>query len=311
MVRPQTTVYYSSITDLLPIYYGSITALLQLMCDTEPETAALLVPFSVPLAIAYAAEIALLGPHTWVCMGSLTKQNAAYHVKKALDAPRRFIDGNLRFRQANVLDDERVPAFMRRTTLMMTDTLPIPIPKPKTQAERQRHWCHYHRKQCVKLLVVISHEDLVLFVGRAHMGSKSDKTILHEDLSEFPHAAQHDFMWADTAFSATPHVICKFEKPLTQRERNFNAIAQITRTRIERFFAFVHNNFQYVKYTRVSPSMIAKTFSFICDVNNFRLLLEKPSLTIDIPFLSCPCSRSHQEERDRKAHTEDVIPNAN
>ena len=69
---------------------------------------------------------------------------------------------------------------------MMTDSFPVRVPRLGTQHIRQKYYCHYHRMQCVKLFIVITHEDIVLFVSGEAPGSTNDKQFLHRGLHSFP-----------------------------------------------------------------------------------------------------------------------------
>ena len=69
-------------------------------------------------------------------------------------------------------------------------------------------------------------------------------------MSNFEHYVGED-LWTDTAsYSGAPHCLCKYEKPITNRERMFNAFAQIIRQRIESYHAWLHNNFSIITRIR-------------------------------------------------------------
>ena len=185
------------------------------------------------------------------------------------------------------------------------DSFPIHIPHLPTQELRQRYFCFYHKRQCIKIFLVITHEDLCCYVSPEAPGSCNDKTFLHLCMQRFEHSVD-DLLWADTAYSSTPHVVCKFEKPMTNQERHFNDIAGIARTRVERYFAFIHNNFKIFQlnddWRRGSRSLTAQMMTFVCDLRNFHVVSQSPS-TFRVPKGEpCQCgwqSLNQEQMKDR------------
>jgi hypothetical protein len=116
-------------------------------------------------------------------------------------------------------------------------SFPVRIVKLRTQKERQTYYCHHHRRQCVKITVMITHEDLCILCSNEYTGSTHDKTALHHCAEGLTHTP-NEMIWADTAYSGWPHILTKWDQPRSNQERAFNDVAQIARTRVERYFSF-------------------------------------------------------------------------
>lgn len=193
---------------------------------------------------------------------------------------KRFIDPIHRFRERNILNDDRIPQLVRENMLWMVDSTPVGVPRQKGTIGRQ-YWCEYHKMQCVKFTVGITHEDIAVLVGEEVRGGENDKADFHNVAHNVLHFKDLDFVCADTAYSSAPHVFCKYEHPLTNREMHWNAVMQIVRQRVEKYFAWMKNNFKAFRHTdmylRDRKSRLAKMVSFVCDLRNMTILRDHPS----------------------------------
>lgn len=237
-----------------------------------------------------AGHMAALG------FGTHDKRYWRYRVDQVVHKSGRFIEPTLRFRSTNVLDDERIHEHLRQTALLLVDSFPVSIPRLPTQELRQRYYCFYHKRQCVKFTLLITHEDLCVFVSPEAPGSIHDKTWFHKSLTQFRHS-DWELIWGDTAYSGAPHIICKWERPVDDRERAFNDIAQVARTRIERYFSMFSTSFHFfsskIDWCRDSQSNTFFYVRFACDIRNCSILLRSPKVAL-VPrnLVWCPCRMS-------------------
>ena len=65
----------------------------------------------------------------------------------------------------------------------------VRAPHLPTQALRRLYYCQYHKRQCVKFQLTLTHEDIVVDLGMEQLGSAYDKAIFHAD-TRLPHLPQ-------------------------------------------------------------------------------------------------------------------------
>ena len=181
----------------------------------------------------------------------------------------QFISPDLRFRASNRVVDERVPVALRQ----MVDSFPVRIPRPNTQRMRQAFYSVPHHEVCVKFNVAITHEELCTMVGEEFRGAGNDKTDWHTAAHSVQHYVMDDLILADTAYSGAAHVVCKVETPITNREHHWNCIMGILRTPMERYFGWLHNNFEMFHETRSAvrgeSSPLVCFLRLVIDIRNF------------------------------------------
>ena len=51
----------------------------------------------------------------------------------------------------------------------------VRVPHLPTQALRRLYYCQYHKRQCVKFQLTLTHEDIVVDFGMEQLGSAYDK----------------------------------------------------------------------------------------------------------------------------------------
>jgi hypothetical protein len=222
----------------------------------------------------------------------------AFWLKWLLAQEPKYITPTHRLRKTNTLEHDKRFAAVRNLAKLrwMVDSFPVRVPAQATQKLRQHYWCVHHRIECVKFTVILTHEDLVCFVSGEFAGSVHDKTAFHSCMSEVLHSTDvMDDIVADTAYSGAPHITTKWEKPRSNKERAWNAYLQIFRSRIERFFGCLHNNFKFVHQTAAYKRGYKDTYlfgmlQFICDLTNFTKLRKLPlAPLVTLGGELCPC----------------------
>ena len=216
-----------------------------------------------------------------------------------------LIDASDRFRVCNLTcleNDPRIPRAFGEAVVALVDSFPTEIQKPRNSGSH--YWCAYHKKICVKHQIILSHESIAIHVSSEYAGSVHDSTIFQHTTC-FPHF-ERDMILGDTAYSALPHIVCPHEHPVTNRERAFNAVCQIVRQRVERYFAMLNTFrlFWYCNhYARGPQSFLTAALNLVCAVSNFKIMLGK-SATKRLPtaqFCACLFIKLGPEEKRRRA----------